>query len=139
MTRVRNHVDVEVRGDLAGGVLPAVVAMLAGRAACPLDRLEEALLLTDALAAHAPGRSPDGIAHLGLQIDEHGLQVTVHGLSRDGAAGLIDDATLPLVGAVLERVADEMHTEHDDGAATERLVLRVDYTAPTPATVDNVA
>ena len=137
MTALRNHVDVRVRGDLAGGVLPAVVAMLAGRAECPLDRLEEALLLTDAVAAHAPGCSPDGVAHVEFAIDEQGLRVTVHGLGEDGAAGLVADATLPVVGAVLERVADEMHTVHDDGSATERLVLRVGYSTPTAVAVDN--
>lgn len=138
MTAVGNRVDVQVRGDLAAGVLPAVVAMLAARAHCPLDRLEEALLLTDALAAHVPARSPDGCAHIAIAIDDDGLQMTVHGLGEDGAAGLLTDATLPLVGAVLERVSDEVHTERDDGTATERLVLRLQYTAPTAAAMDGV-
>ena len=137
MTVVRNRVDVEVRADLAGGVLPAVVAMLAARAECPLDRLEEALLLTDAVAAHAPGRSRDGTVQVAVTVDEEGLEMTVDGLQPQGAQGLVTDATLPLVGAVIERVADELHTETDDDGG-ERLVLRLRYTAPNPATLDNV-
>ena len=137
MTVVRNRVDVEVRADLAGGVLPAVVAMLAARAECPLDRLEEALLLTDAVAAHAPGRSRNGTVQVTVAVDEEGLQMTVDGLQPQGAQGLVTDATLPLVGAVIERVADELHTETDDDGG-ERLVLRLRYTAPNPATLDNV-
>jgi hypothetical protein len=135
MSIAANQVDVSVRGDLAGGVLPAIVAMLAARAECPLDRLEEALLLTDAVAAHAPGRSRDGIVRVTVAVDEDGLTMTVGGLVSEGAAGLLADATLPDVGAVLERLADELHTEPGD--AGERLVLRIHYSAPTAATVDN--
>jgi hypothetical protein len=123
-----NRVSITVRGDLAGGVLPAVVAMLAARAECPLDRLDEALLLTDAIAAHAPARSAGGDVHAHLSVDEDGLEVVVDALEPGGASGLIDDATLPDVGGVLERIADEVDVQTRDGA--ERLVLRLRYETP---------
>jgi serine/threonine-protein kinase RsbW len=135
MSVLENRVDVHVRGDLAASVLPAVVAMLAARAECPLDRLEEALLLTDAVAAHAPGRSPDGFVRLEVTVDPEGLEMAVHGLETAGAAGLVADATLPDVGGVLERLADEVHAQTGDDAG-DRLVLRLRYSAPAPTTMN---
>lgn len=130
MSGRENRVAVSVRGDLAMGVLPAVVAMLAARAEFPLDRLDEALLLTDAVAAHAPGRSGSGHVRLDLAVDADGLTFAVDGLQPGGAEGLLADAALPDVGAVLERIADDVRTEID-GADAERLVLRMRYPAPT--------
>lgn len=123
-----NHVSLTVRSDLAGGVLPAVVAMLAARADCPLDRLDEALLLADAVAAHAPRHAADGHLRIDVAVDADTLELAVGGLPAGGAQGLIEDATLPDVGAVLERIADELHTEQraDEG---ERLVMRMHYAA----------
>ena len=50
-TTVRVHNDA-----LVGAVLGRVVGMLAARAQCPIDRLDDALLLTDAVSAHAGKR-----------------------------------------------------------------------------------
>lgn len=135
MSSRENRVAVTVRSDLAGGVLPAVVAMLAARAECPLDRLDEALLLTDAVAAHAPGRSIDGSIRVDLDVDEDGLQLAIDGLQPGGAQGLVDDAALPDVGGVIERIADELVTEQRPGDS-ERLVLRLRYATPTAAAAD---
>ena len=49
-----NEARLVVRnGPLVGAVLSRVVGMLAARALCPIDRLDDALLVTDAIAAHA--------------------------------------------------------------------------------------
>jgi len=136
VTPTGNRAEIRVRSDLAGGVLPAVVAMLAARAEFPLDRLDEALLLTDAVAAHAPARSRDGHVTVALAVDGDGLRITVDELAAGGAVGLVADATLPAVGAVIERVADDVRYG-TDGDAGERLVLRLAYAAPERLTVDN--
>ena len=47
-----NEAVVRIRsGPLVGAVLGRVVGMLAARAQCPIDRLDDAILLTDAVAA----------------------------------------------------------------------------------------
>jgi serine/threonine-protein kinase RsbW len=134
-TSPRNRAEVRVRSDLATGVLPAVVAMLAARAEFPLDRLDEALLLIDAVAAHAPARSRDGHVAVALSVADDGLRITVDELNEGGAAGLVADATLPEVGAVIERVADDVQYGTDDSG--ERLLLHIAYAAPERLTVDN--
>lgn len=134
-----NRVAVAVRADLATGVLPAVVAMLAARAEFPLDRLDEALLLTDAVAAHAPARSANGEVQLDLVVDDDGLTFAIGGLVPGGSAGLLADAALPEVGAVLERIADDIRTETADGDGTERLLLHMHAPAPAIAVLDGDA
>jgi serine/threonine-protein kinase RsbW len=93
---------------LLGPVLGRVVGMLAARAQAPIDRLDDALLLTDAVAAHAPGHADGGRVTVHVRTDRTGLQLTVASLAAGGAEALIRSASLPGVGNVLERVADEV-------------------------------
>ena len=100
---------VKVRsGPLAGAVLGRVVGMLAARAQCPIDRLDDALLVTDAVAAHAPAHSRDQHVLVVVEAQETELELRVQGLRPDGAQAMISDAELPGVGNVFERVADEV-------------------------------
>ena len=106
---VANHATVVVReGPLVAPVLSRVVGMLAARALCPIDRLDDALLITDAIAAHAEGFTLDGTVGITVTADEEGLTMVVSPLRANGADGLIRAAELPGVGNVLERVADEI-------------------------------
>jgi len=100
-----------VQGPLVAPVLSRVVGMLAARAQCPVDRLDDALLVADAIAAHAPRRSIDGRVTVRLTADGEGLELRVEELSTGGGEGLIADAALPGVGNVLERIADDVHTD----------------------------
>jgi serine/threonine-protein kinase RsbW len=125
-----NATDVRVRvGPLVGAVLGRVVGMLAARAQCPIDRLDDALLLTDAVAAHAPAHTNDSHVRVLVRAGADGLELRVGSLNRDGARALLRDAELPGVGNVFERVADEVHA----GAASEgdgdELVLRLRFAA----------
>lgn len=110
------------RPELLGPVLGRVVGMLAARAQCPIDRLDDALLLTDAVAAHAPALSSDGEVTVHVHAETEGLLLRV-AVSADGAAGerLLEAASLPGVGNVFERVADDVRA---DGA---ELVLRLAF------------
>lgn len=96
------------RAELLGPVLGRVVGMLAARAQCPIDRLDDALLLTDAVAAHAPGLAGNGSVTVKVQTDRKGLLLLVGPLPGDAAQALVAAATLPGVGNVFERVADEV-------------------------------
>jgi serine/threonine-protein kinase RsbW len=107
-------------------VLGRVVGMLAARAQCPIDRLDDAMLLTDAVAAHAPAHTTEGHVQVVVAADEGGLELRVGALSRDGANGLLADAELPGVGNVFTRVADEVDARAPRDGASE-LVLRLRF------------
>jgi hypothetical protein len=110
-----------VQGPLVAPVLSRVVGMLAARAQCPVDRLDDALLVADAIAAHAPGRSADGHVTVRLSAGPEGLELRVLDLQSGGGDGLVADAALPGVGNVLERIADDVRVEDDD------LVVRLSF------------
>ncbi len=121
-----NEAVVRVRtGPLVAPVLSRVVGMLAARAQCPIDRLDDAMLLTDAVAAHAPGNARNGHVALSVRADDDRLELRVGELRADGARTLLRDAALPGVGNVFERVADEITTEPGEGG--EDLVLRLNF------------
>jgi hypothetical protein len=115
------------RGPLVGAVLGRVVGMLAARAQCPIDKLDDALLITDAVAAHAPRFSADDRVRVVVRTDKGALDIIVGPLADGGTNGLVADATLPGVGNVLERVADEVdRSRNEDG---EQLRVRVSFAA----------
>ncbi|TML02105.1 MAG: hypothetical protein E6G41_15795 [Actinobacteria bacterium] len=118
------HVAV-VHGPLVGAVLGRVVGMLAARAQCPIDRLDDALLITDAVAAHAPRFSTGDRVRVVVRTDESALEIIVGSLTKGGTEGLVADATLPGVGNVLERVADEV--DRSPGEDGEQLRIRVSF------------
>jgi hypothetical protein len=121
-----NEASVSIRkGPLVGPVLGRVVGMLAARAQCPIDRLDDAMLLTDAVAAHAPAHTTDAHVQVVVAADEGGIELRVGSLARDGADGLLADAELPGVGNVFKRVADEVDARARDG--TSELVLRLRF------------
>ncbi len=103
-----------VDGPLAAPVLTRVVGMFAARAQCPIDKLDDALLVADAVAAGAPEHSLDGALSVGLRAGPERLELTISGLRPDGAPALLNGATLPGVGNVLERIADDVHTDGED-------------------------
>jgi serine/threonine-protein kinase RsbW len=121
-----NEATVSVaHGPLVGAVLGRVVGMLAARAQCPIDRLDDALLITDAVAAHAPRFSTDDHLRVVVRTDDSWLELVVGPLAAGGTEGLVSDATLPGVGNVLERVADEV--DKTAGDAGEQLRIRLSF------------
>ena len=112
-------------GPLVGAVLGRVVGMLAARAQCPIDKLDDALLITDAVAAHAPRFSADDHVRVVVRTDDSALEIIVGSLTQGGTEGLVADATLPGVGNVLERVADEV--DRSPGEDGEQLRIRVSF------------
>jgi hypothetical protein len=128
MTHRANAATVKVRsGPLVGAVLGRVVGMLAARAQCPIDRLDDALLITDAVAAHAPRQAVDGRVIVVVDATEERLELAVGPLRSDGAKALLSEAELPGVGNVLERVADEVEPTEGPEPGTERLLIRLRF------------
>lgn len=114
-------------GPLARPVLTRVVAMMAARADCPVDRLDDALVAADTIAAHAPRHSSDGHLHLTVGALPGALELRIGPLLDEAdAQALIDDADVPGLGNVLERLTDELRVERDD-AQGPRLVLTIRF------------
>ena len=63
----RNEATMLVRNTpLLGPVLTRVIGMLAARAQCPIDRLDDALLAADTVAAHGPDHARNGSVRISL-------------------------------------------------------------------------
>jgi serine/threonine-protein kinase RsbW len=123
-----NEATVRVRsGPLVGPVLGRVVGMLAARAQCPIDRLDDALLITDAVAAHAPRYVLNGCVSVVVRADGEGIELCVGPLCDEGADRLLSDAALPGVGNVLEQMADDVDTGAAPGGTGEQLVIRLRF------------
>ena len=135
---VFNQASVGVAtGPLGAPVLGRVVGMLAARADCPIDRLDDALLIADAVAAKAGTFSDDGRIRAQIVARLGAVELQVGPLRDGGADELIASAALPGVGNVLERVADELEAlVGPDGA--EYLLIRLDFDAQRPPTIDRM-
>jgi hypothetical protein len=113
-------------GPVAGPLLCRVVSIVAARADCPLDRLDDALLICDAISAHAPAYVIDDSVRVLVNARSDGLDLRLGPLESGGGQAIISAATLPGVGSVLERVADELHVESvSDGG--ELLVIGLGF------------
>ncbi|HEX4836905.1 MAG TPA: hypothetical protein VFV03_00040 [Solirubrobacteraceae bacterium] len=110
-------------GPLAGPVLCRVVSMVLTRADWPLDRLDDALLVCDALCAHAPAYASDGRLTFSVQASVHEAELRVQELTPEGAAELVRDAMLPVVGNVLESIADRVSVEPDERGVGSQLSI----------------
>jgi serine/threonine-protein kinase RsbW len=118
------------RPELLGPVLARVVGALAARRDLSVERVSDALLVTDAIAAAAPSRFADGRVRLGLGDSERGIELRL-GPMDEGAAGKIrSELEVPGVGGSLEALADELTVEGSDGG--EYLVIRFASAPPVP-------
>lgn len=110
-------------GPLLRPVLCRVVSMVLTRADWPLDRLEDVLLVCDALCT---GESKNnGRARLIFSIDayEHEAELRVRELTPESAEQLLAGACLPLVGNVLERVAERVTVQPDQAGSGAQLAI----------------
>jgi serine/threonine-protein kinase RsbW len=110
------------RPELLGPVLARMVGALAARRDLSVDRVSDAVLVTDAIAAAAPESFADGRVRLGLDDRDEGVALRL-GPMRAGAARRIREGLeLPDVGGSLESLADELAVE--ESADGEYLVIR---------------
>jgi hypothetical protein len=114
-------------GPLVAPVLSRVVGMLAARAHCPIDRLDDALLVADAVAASGSAVALDGRLSVHVAAAPGSLRLDIGPLRPQGAQDLLAGAELPGVGNVLERVADDVRRETVNG--TEHVHIRIGFAA----------
>ena len=128
----RNEATVAVRrSGLVGPVLSRVVGILAARADAPVDRLDEVLLVSDAIAAHGPSHAnDDGVLRVLVQTTEQLLRLQVGPLAPNGGRRLLAAAELPGVGNIVERVASTVTVEPEEDGR-EHLVILVPLTGQT--------
>jgi hypothetical protein len=106
------HVSIAA-GPLVGPVLRRVVGMFAARADLPLDRLDDAVLVADVVAARAPAHVADNTVDVALASSTRSLDLRVGPLRSGGAQALIVDAAVPGVGNVIEQLADGVEIENE--------------------------
>jgi serine/threonine-protein kinase RsbW len=97
--------------------------MVLTRADWPLDRLEDALLVCDALCAHAPESSGSERLTFSIEADEHEAELRVCELTPESAERMVAQAHLPLVGNVLEQVAERVTVQPDNAGSATQLAI----------------
>lgn len=116
-------------GPLVGPVLSRVVGIHAARAPLPVDRLQDALLLADAIAAQAPAYTLAGDLPVSLRGADGRLELRVGPLRAGGAARVIEGAQVDGAGDVVRRLADEVRVRPASSGA-EYLILTLDSSDP---------
>ena len=96
-----------VAGPLAGPVLARVVGIGASRADLPVDRLDDALLLADVIAASAPALMRDGRVVMSSRSLGGRLELSVGPLRPGGARKLLDGASGHASESLIDRLASE--------------------------------
>lgn len=114
---------VSVAEPLAAPVLSSVIAVLAARAGFSVERLSEAQLVTDAIAAHARGAFLGPRVHAGIDTGQRRLELRLGPLVPGGGEALIASSSVAGLGPVLERLADEVRAESRGGQEELHLVI----------------
>lgn len=110
------------RGELLAPVLARVVGALAARRDLSVDRVSDAVLVTDAIAVAAPSHFADGRVQLGLDERPDGIDLRLGPMQAGGATRIREELELPAVGGSLESLADELTVEESDDG--EYLIIR---------------
>jgi serine/threonine-protein kinase RsbW len=103
--------------ELVGPILSRALGALAARHEISVDRLSDAMLLTDAISARAPESFSDGHVSLSLADRPEGVQLRIGPMESDAAERLRESLDLPEVGGSLETLADEVRIEQDEEGA----------------------
>lgn len=110
------------RSELLGPVLARVVGALAARRDLSVDRVSDAVLVTDAIAVAAPDRFEDGRVRLGLEERTEGIDLRLGPMEPGAATRIRKDLEVPDIGGSLESLADELTVEESDDG--EYLIIR---------------
>jgi anti-sigma regulatory factor (Ser/Thr protein kinase) len=100
--------------ELLEPVLARMVGALAARRDLPVDRVSDAVLITDAIAGAAPGRFADGCVRLGLGESDKGLELRLGPMEKGAAGEIRRELDVPEVGGSLEALADEFVVEESE-------------------------
>jgi len=108
--------------ELLGPVLARVVGALAARHDLSVERVSDAVLVTDAIAAAAPSRFADGRVRLGLDDRHAGIELRLGPMEAGAATQIRKELEVPDVGGSMEALADELAVDQSpDG---DYLIIR---------------
>nr|MBA3509158.1 hypothetical protein [Thermoleophilaceae bacterium] len=116
--------------DGAPGIEPAerilrrLVAVVAAQLDMSTERVMEGLLLAELVARNALRHLVGDRVHVRIEGVDAGFELRVGPLEAGGAGAVIADSEVPVVGSVVEKLADEFRTDYEDGL--EHLALRID-------------
>ena len=99
--------------ELVGPVLSRALTALAARHEITVDRISDAMLLSDQISAAAPRGFADGHVRLSIADRPEGVELKVGPMRSGAAERLRKSLSLPDVGGSLETLADEVRTESD--------------------------
>jgi serine/threonine-protein kinase RsbW len=116
-----------VPGPIAAPVLARVVGMLAARVDFSVDRLNDTVLVADALAAHTADHALAGNVRIAIATGDRTLSMRVGPLVPGGGEGLLRTDILPDIGSVLDRLADEISVSAEEDG--EYLLIRMTSSA----------
>lgn len=108
--------DTEVRvgpPDVVGAVMSRVIGALAARQEISVDRLSDAMLLSDAISARAPEGFSDGHVSLSVADRPNGVVLRVGPMLSGAAERVRASLELPAVGS-LEKLADDLRIENGE-------------------------
>lgn len=124
------HSDRVVADGLAAGIEPAeqmlrrLVAVVAAQRDMSTERMLEGLLLAELVARSALRYLVGDHVQVHIEGVGGGFELRVGPLKAGGAGAVVADSEVPVVGSVVEKLADEFRTDYRDGV--EHLALRVD-------------
>jgi serine/threonine-protein kinase RsbW len=98
---------------LLAPILSRALTSLAARHDVTVDRISDAMLLSDAISAGAPQGFPDGHVSLSILDRPEGVELRVGPMEAGGGESLRQSLELPAVGGSLEALADELRVESD--------------------------
>lgn len=109
--------------ELLAPVLGRTLTALAARHQVTLDRISDAVLLSDAISAGAPSGFGDGRVQLHVLDGPEGVRLRVGPMPSGGAARLRDSLAVPVLERSLAALADELRVE--EGEEGDFLVLGI--------------
>jgi len=110
-------------GEALSPVLGRVISMLATRADFSVDRLSDAVLLSDAISAGGPQGFPNGTVRLAVKEEAGAFELRIGPLTEGGGERLLEGMQIPGLEATLEALAEEVQVERGD--AGEHVRLRI--------------
>jgi anti-sigma regulatory factor (Ser/Thr protein kinase) len=99
--------------ELIAPVLSRAITALAARHEITVDRISDAMLLSDAISAGAPKAFGDGPVRLSIADRSEGVELRIGPMQSGGAKRLRGSLDLPDVGGSLAALADELRVEED--------------------------
>ena len=121
--------ELETVDGAAPGIEPAerilrrVVAVVAAQVDMASDRVIEALLIAELVARHALRHLIGDRVRIEIERNGRAFELRVGPLEEGGGDAVVASSEVPVVGPVVERLANEVRVEHRDDA--EHLVVRI--------------